>query len=157
MGALCTIADIEALVGAPVPDDRVPGVERLIELASGIVTAACRPLPVVTPETVTTVTATLVTRQYLNPSMASSESLTGYRVGYPATGLALTDGDREALGDWAALPAGQGARSVLTPSPFAYDPDGYLDDGWPIFAVVDEPAPPPGPPEPFAFVERLDR
>lgn len=135
MGALCTIADVEALVGAPVPDDRTDGVTRLIELASGIVTDACRPLPTTTPETVVTVTATLVVRQYLNPSMASSESLTGYRVGFSATGLVLTDADRATLGDW-AVESGKGARSIVTPSPFAVD-DGFDDgfDTWPIVVV----------------------
>jgi len=137
MGApLCAIADIEALLGAPVPDDRKPGVTRLIELASGVVAAACRPLPTITPDVVTTVTATLVTRQYLNPSMASSESLAGYRVGYPAHGLTLTEADRDALGDWAGVPSGKGAYSMLTPSPFAYGPDeGWYDDG-PIVGEV---------------------
>jgi hypothetical protein len=154
MGALCAIADVEALVGAPVPDDRIPGVTRLIELASDIVTDACRPLPATTPGTVTTVTATLVTRQYLNPSMAANESLQGYRVGFSATGLTLTDADRVALGDWAAVATGSGARSVLTPSPFAYGTDADALDAWP-FAVVDTPPEPP-PPAPFAFVERLD-
>lgn len=154
MGALCTIADVEALVGAPVPDDRKAGVERLIVLASGIVTDACRPLPVETPETVTTVTATLVTRQYLNPSMASSESLTGYRVGYAATGLVLTDADREALGGWAAMQAGRGARSIVTPSPYAVDDEPF--DGWPV-VVVDEPAPVTVPPGSSTWVERLDQ
>ena len=155
MGALCTIADVEALVGAPVPDDRKVGVERLIVLASGIVADACRPLPVETPETVTTVTATLVTRQYLNPSMASSESLTGYRVGYAATGLVLTDDDREALGGWAAMQAGRGARSIVTPSPFAVGPAEDFDS-WPI-VIVDEPAPVTVPPGPSTWVERLDQ
>jgi hypothetical protein len=138
MGApLCTMADVEAMIGAPVPADRTAGVTRLIELASGIVADACRPLPAAaTPETVTTVTATLVTRQYLNPSMASSEGLAGYRVGYPAYGLVLTEADRAALGDWAATPAGRGAYSVVTPSPFAVGPTGDLDS-WP-FVVVDE-------------------
>jgi hypothetical protein len=140
MGApLCTIADVEAMIGAPVPADRVPGVTRLIELASGIVTDACRPLPTSTPETVTTVTATLVTRQYLNPSMASSEGLAGYRVGYGAAGLVLTDADRSALGDWSAIESGRGAYSVLTPSPFAVGPTGPVDT-WP-FVVVDEVTP----------------
>lgn len=155
MGALCAIADVEALVGAPVPDDLVPGVTRLIELASDVVTDACRPLPTETPGTVTTVTATLVTRQHLNPSMAANESLQGYRVGFSAAGLTLTDADRVALGDWAAVATGSGARSVLTPSPFAHGTDADALDAWP-FAVVDT-APEPPPPAPFAFVERLDR
>jgi hypothetical protein len=120
MGALCAIADVEALVGAPIPDDALPRVERLIELASGIVTDACRPLPSdTTPETVTTVTATLVARQFTNPAMATSEGLTGYRVGYAAVGLVLTDADRDNLGDWGTLPAGSGAYSVLTPGAYA--------------------------------------
>jgi hypothetical protein len=155
MGALCTIADVEALVGAPVPDDRKAGVDRLIELASGIVTDACRLLPVETPETVTTVTATLVTRQYLNPSMASSEALTGYRVGYAATGLVLTDADREALGGWAAVQSGRGARSIVTPAPYAVDDEPY--DGWP-FVIIDEPvAAATGPAGSSTWVERLDQ
>jgi hypothetical protein len=138
MGApLCAIADVEAMIGAPVPAERVPGVTRLIELASGVVAGATRPLPTITPDSVTTVTATLVTRQYLNPSMAANESLAGYRVGFSATsGLLLTDADREALGDWAATPAGRGAYSVVTPSPFATGPTGPVDT-WP-FVIVDE-------------------
>jgi hypothetical protein len=137
MGApLCAIEDIEALIGAPVPSDRLPGVNRLIALASGVVAAACRPLPDTTPDVVTTVTATLVTRQYLNPSMASSESLDGYRVGYPSRGLTLTEGDRDALGDWAAVPAGKGAYSLVTPSPFAVGPPDDYYDGWPMVAEV---------------------
>jgi len=139
MGApLCEIADVEALIGAPVPADRVPGVTRLIELASGVVAAGCRTLPTITPDVVTTVTATLVTRQYLNPSMASSEGLAGYRISHSAHGLVLTDADRAALGDWAAVPAGKGAYSVLTPSPFAY---GNEQPGWPFVLVDEEPVP----------------
>jgi hypothetical protein len=125
MGALATIADVEALVGAPIPDEAaIARVERLLELASGVVTAACRPLPSDTvPEVVTTVTATLVARQFTNPAMASSEGLAGYRVGYPTAGLALTDADRAALGDWGTPAAGSGAYSVVTPSPFVGPPD----------------------------------
>lgn len=137
MGApLCAIADVEAMIGAPVPAERVAGVTRLIELASGVVADATRTLPAAIPDSVTTVTATLVTRQYLNPSMAANESLAGYRVGFTASGLVLTDADRDALGVWAATPSGQGAYSVLTPSPFAIGPTGEFDT-WPL-VIVDE-------------------
>lgn len=126
MGALATIADVEALVGAPIPADAAPRVERLLELASGVVTAACRPLPTdAVPETVTTVTATLVARQFTNPAMASSEGLAGYRVGYPTAGLALSDADRDALGDWATPGTGSGAYTVVTPSAFACGPPEF--------------------------------
>jgi hypothetical protein len=123
MGALCTVADVEALVGAPIPAEALDRVERLITLASGVVTDACRPLPVAVPDTVTTVTATLVARQYLNPSMATSEGLAGYRVGYRQTGMGLTDSERDALGSWGAPAPGSGAYTTLTPSPFALDYD----------------------------------
>lgn len=139
MGALCSIADVEALLGAPIPADSKTGVDRLIELASAIVAGACRPLPTdATPDSVAAVTATLVVRQYTNPSMASSESLQGYRSGFAAYGLVLTSADRDALGDWASTATGKGAGTMFTPSRFAYGPDNDLT-GWPI--VVVEPSP----------------
>jgi hypothetical protein len=136
MGALCSIADVEALLGAPIPADRLPATNRLIELASAIVADACRPLPTdTTPDSVAAVTATLVVRQYTNPSMTSSESLQGFRAGYPAYGLVMTPADREALGDWANTGAGKGAGTMFTPSRFAYGPDETFGDGWPIVVV----------------------
>jgi|SRR5215831_16473561 len=131
MGALCTVADVEALVGAPIPPDASARVDRLIELASGIVTDACRPLPTdVVPEVVVTTTATLVARQYLNPSMATQEMLGGYRAGYGTVGMALSDADKAMLGDWATWAVGQRAYSVMTPSPYAVDPVTYPYGAW---------------------------
>jgi hypothetical protein len=129
--ALCTIADVEALSGVPVPPDAEERVGRLIELASAVVVDACIGLPAQTPDTVATVTATLVVRQMANPTGATSEALGTWRVGYKPTGLVLTDDDRAALGPWAKPEAGTGAYSVWTPSPYAVDGwgDGVADFG----------------------------
>lgn len=139
MGALCVIADVEALVGAPIPADATDRVTRLIELASGLVTDACQPLPAVVPDAVCTVTATMVARQYVNPTMATSEGLAGYRVGFASTGLVVTDADRAQLGSWAAPEAGTGAYSTVTPNPYATDSVGDdIGDGvwWPGYGVA---------------------
>lgn len=138
MVALCTVADVDALSGYTTPPDQVARVERLIEMASAIVSSACIPLPTETPDVVVTVTAQVVVRQLANPAQANSEQIGQYRVKFEAGGMGLSDADYELLGSWAKGTLGRGAYSVWTPNPFAVDDVGYVlgfadfsrDDAW---------------------------
>jgi hypothetical protein len=139
MTDLCTVADVEALAGYPIPGDQPTQdrVERLIQFASAIVGGACiSPLPIPTPDEIAMVTAQLVVRQLANPTAAHNETIGAYQVGYGTPGMQLTDDDYDALGAWGSLATGRSAYSVFTPSPYGVDP--WYPDESQVFFTGDE-------------------
>lgn len=129
MADLCTVADVEALSGVSTAPADAARVDRLIEMASALVAAACRqPLPVPSPAEVAMVTASLVVRQIANPTALVREGIAGYSADY-GPGMELTEADRAALGNWAT--AAPGTAFYVAPLVSAVStatPTG----GWPV-------------------------
>lgn len=102
----CTVADVEAVLGYPIPAEQVARVQTLIGMASDVVDGALSVYfedTASVPRSVAYVTASLVVRTMANPGAAlSSESLGAARFTYPGGGMALTDEDRATLGPWLA-------------------------------------------------------
>jgi hypothetical protein len=70
---LCTVADVEAILGRPIPADQTERVETLIGMASGVVASAVLlPPDAEVPRPVAYVTASLVVRTMTNPGQLSS-------------------------------------------------------------------------------------
>jgi hypothetical protein len=126
---LCTVADVEALSGATVAQAEVARVERLIEMASGLVAAVCVfPAAEPTPAVVSMVTAGCVVRQMANPTSLLREGIAGWSGDYGA-GMTLTEDDYAALEPWLVAPVGTGAYSVPLYRP-ALSYAGWPVDWW---------------------------
>jgi hypothetical protein len=110
---LCTIADVEALLGYPIPATQTDRVEALIGMASGVVGAAVVLPSGEVPRAVAYVTASMVVRTMANPGQLSSEAIGTYHAGYAAGNMALSEADKETLRPWLITP--DGAYSVCTP------------------------------------------
>jgi hypothetical protein len=121
---LCTTADVEALLGYPIPAAQTDRVTALIGMASGVVGDAIALPSGDVPRSVAYVTASLVVRTMSNPGQLTSEAIGTYHAGYPGSGMALTDADRDVLRPW--LVAEHGAYTVCLP---LGQPCG-LDDGF---------------------------
>jgi hypothetical protein len=114
---LCTVADVEALLGYTIPLDQVPRVETLIGMASGVVgdLVVIPPAPATTPPAVAYVTASLVVRTMANPGQLTSEAIGTYKASYGA-GMALSESDLDALGPWMPLQPGQRTFNACVPT-----------------------------------------
>lgn len=114
MSDLCTISDVEALLGYPIPAEQTPRVNTLIGMASSVVGGYVgEPEPV--PDAVAYVTASLVVRTLANPGQLSSEAIGTYRAAYPA-GMALTDQDKAALEPWMPFVPGERTWNACVPA-----------------------------------------
>lgn len=136
---LCTVDDVGALLGYPVPADQQPRVETLIGMASDVVGSVIYPVGAEVPRSVAYVTASMVVRTMSNPGQLSSEAIGTYHAGYPAGGMALTANDREVLKPWlvldfaaysVCLPLGAPCLdSGTVPPPFDWERDLDADAG----------------------------
>ena len=123
MTALCTISDVEALLGYSIPADQTPRVQTLIGMASSVVGAYVgEPEPV--PAAVAYVTASLVVRTLANPGQLTSEAIGTYRASY-GQAMALTETDKEALEPWMPSIPGQRTFNACVPSAPPCD-EGYV-------------------------------